>query len=146
MYERVFPAHAGGILIVELQKHPYIGFSRTRGGDPKSNLIPPIRSKFFPHMRGWSRWEWLYRYSQYVFLAHARVIPIKFWLKQRRFDFSRTRGGDPVPRDYNAKDGLFFPHTRGIDYIKWDIRKISLLKTDKLEIGVFYYRKKAYFV
>ena len=142
----VFPAHAGVIPKIGRLLTLLIRFSRTRGSDP-SWLVRAMRATLFsPHTRGWSC-GWLCAcLSRTVFPAHAGVIPSWRWIGHHCSHFSRTRGCDPIVNGQEMTAKVFFPHTRGIDYIKWDIRKISLLKTDKLEIGVFYYRKKAYFV
>lgn len=124
--QRVFPAHAGVIPMDRWEWIKLDRFSRTRGGDPMLRNSRADDGLFFPHTREWSRCSNIWTQSDLVFF--------------------RTRGRLLHRGLRLSSSALFFPHAREIDYIKWDIRKISLLKTDKLEIGVFCYRKKAYSV
>ena len=73
-------------------------FSRTRGGDPDTVMY---------QFGGLS-----------VFPAHAGVILDKPVSLQQDRCFSRTRGGDPKRALSDEINRKFFPHTRGIDYIK----------------------------
>ena len=142
-YCYVFPAHAGVIPRKSDKLDLHHSFSRTRGGDPNRVVNPFFHFWFFPHTRVWSQASNLWTSWGVVFPAHVGVILCPGLCPSCRYCFSRTRGCDPMYHVLSEKQRTFFPHTRGIDFIKWDIRKISLLKTDKLEIGVFYYRKKA---
>ena len=110
---RVFPAHAGVILVSCSVCKLSTSFSRTRGGDPQVELRWNQSNWFFPHTRGWSRGSGLGCEYNFVFPAHAGVI---LQHSSRLFpdtSFSRTRGGDPANVESDNVTLWFFPHTRG---------------------------------
>ena len=92
----VFPALAGVILFWVRIMWFWMGFSRTRGGDPNIWVITPTIPQFFPHSRGWSYTHIAFSDSPNVFPALAGVIPVSFILIPYITGFSRTRGGDPI--------------------------------------------------
>ena len=112
---KVFPAHAGVILSVEIWYQINLCFSRTRGGDPSSGVFEMSPGTFFPHTRGWSRY-WLATFCRIgVFPALAGVILPRTFQALLSWRFSRTRGGDPAGASSWLAQEAFFPHTRGID-------------------------------
>ena len=52
MFKAVFPAHAGVILRLSLDRLELASFSRTRGGDPERAYLAGASAQFFPHTRG----------------------------------------------------------------------------------------------
>ena len=51
--------------------------------------------------------------TQYVFPAHAGVIPLQAGLYPPHSCFPRTRGGDPTYTQIKKHTYKFSPHTRG---------------------------------
>ena len=51
-YLSVLPACAGVIPVVTVLTVVAVGFTRMRGGDPKSMLALKSTCKFYPHARG----------------------------------------------------------------------------------------------
>jgi len=74
------------------------GFSRTCGGDP--GVTVPAK------------------HDTLVFPAHTGVILQLEHIAESDAGFSRTYGGDPAGASSWLAQEAFFPHTRGIDYIK----------------------------
>ena len=109
----VFPAHAGVIPRHCHLEHDYQSISRTCGGDPILAYPLPVKSKYFPHMRGWSSWSNAWKLGFTVFPAHAGVILAVYPTLVCLIRISRTCGGDPSPAIWCASICRYFPHMRG---------------------------------
>ena len=71
---KVFPAHAGVILIFFSSFLFSLCISRTCGGDPHGTTELNLLIEYFPHMRGWSSAYPDWKGPNSVFPAHAGVI------------------------------------------------------------------------
>ena len=71
----VFPAHAGMIPRPRHDPHQHAGVPRTRGDDPRDDVVILRRRDVFP--------------------AHAGMIPNGIWGVWRTPGVPRTRGDDP---------------------------------------------------
>ena len=89
----LFPARAGVIAWQAAAGRGATSFPRTRGGDPRLQLVPDEFGQLFP--------------------ARAGVIPVSSAAKAATPSFPRTRGGDPAPISNSASCISFSPHARG---------------------------------
>ena len=112
-YKLVLPAHAGVILLQEVEGIGTEGITRTCGGDPTPSTPFFCIFKYYPHMRGWS-WEDLGTfYTWEVLPAHAGVIPSNWSCQLRYTSITRTCGGDPTMLMSPSNSSRYYPHMRG---------------------------------
>ena len=114
----VLPAHAGVILSLTEYPVKLIGITRTCGGDPKIATDNLLISRYYPHMRGWSWFAWVFSVDTRVLPAHAGVI-LKEVSESLGFDsITRTCGGDPKCFHSATSISSYYPHMRGWSYFR----------------------------
>ena len=113
LINKICPAYAGMILLIEENGLLFRHLSRVCGDDP-NNLYPIwIEYIFVPRMRGWSPFSSIKIPLSGICPAYAGMIP-KNRYNKRHFDYlSRVCGDDPLGATSSTSAPRFVPRMRG---------------------------------